>query len=261
VLQSGSMLLEPTIALSMLAAALVCTGGPFLLGKLWRERTGAPWSAFGWGMAVFAVFQVVLRLPWQVPLARWSHTHHAWRLPILAFSALTAGIFEEVGRWTGYRTVLRSERSTRTGVMYGLGHGGLEAILFGALPIAGLLVASLLAARGLIPAGRALDAVRRQLAGVHVINATLAVVERACAMAAHVGLSLIVLQSFARRAPGWLVLAIAIHAALDGIVVFAAPHLGPWTELIVAGLSGFVLWLGVRVARTDPAPLSSDPTS
>src|SRR5262249_3727297 len=109
----------------MAAAALVCLGGPFLLAQLWRKRTGAPWSAFGWGMAVFVLFQLVLRLPWQAPLLRWSHTHHDWRLPVLAFSALTAGVFEEVGRWAGYRTVLRADRTARTGVMYGLGHGGI----------------------------------------------------------------------------------------------------------------------------------------
>src|SRR5215475_9943887 len=97
--ESSSIHLDPSIAWSMVAAALVCVGGPFLAAQLWRNRTGASWSAFGWGMAVFAVFQVVLRLPWQVPLARWGHTHHEWRLPILAFSALTAGLFEEVGRW------------------------------------------------------------------------------------------------------------------------------------------------------------------
>src|SRR5262249_10355310 len=155
-------------------------------------RTGASWSAFGWGMAVFVVFQVVLRLPWQVPLARWSHAQHEWRLPVLSFSALTAGVFEEGGRWAGYRTVLRCGRSTRTGVMYGLGHGGLEAILVGALPIAGMLVAWFLTTRGLIPPGRGLDALRRQLAEVHVLNSALAVIERVSAIAAHVGLSLIV---------------------------------------------------------------------
>src|SRR5262249_23507862 len=97
--EASSIPLDASTASSMVVVIVVCFGGPFLAAYLWRNRTGASWSAFGWGMAVFAVFQVVLRLPWQVPLARWGHTHHEWRLPILAFSALTAGLFEEVGRW------------------------------------------------------------------------------------------------------------------------------------------------------------------
>lgn len=241
--------LDASIVLSMAVAALVCVGGPFLLAQLWRKRTGATWSAFGWGMAVFVLFQLVLRLPWHAPLLRWSHTHHDWRVPVLVFSALTAGIFEEIGRWAGYRTVLRSHRNARTGVMYGLGHGGIEAILFAAIPILALLLGWFLADRGLIRPGRGLDALRRQLSGVRVLNAELAVIERCLAMAAHIGLSLIVLQSFVRHSLGWLALAVSIHAVLDGVVVLTAPHLGPWTELIAAVLAGLVLLLGVRLAR------------
>src|SRR5215469_1559813 len=170
-LESRSIPLDSTVAVSMAVAALVCIGGPFLVALLWHKRTGAAWNAFGWGMAVFVLFQVVLRLPWQVPLARWAHAHQEWRIPFLLFSALTAGLFEEVGRWVGYRTVLRTERNARAGVMYGLGHGGIEAILFAGLPIAALLVAWFLTAGGLIPPGHALDALRRKLEGVQVLNA------------------------------------------------------------------------------------------
>ena len=233
----------------MAAAALVCFGGPFLVAGLWRKRTGAPWSAFGWGMAVFVFFQLVLRLPWQAPLLRWSHTHLDWRVPVLAFSSLTAGVFEEVGRWAGYRTVLRSDRTARTGVMYGLGHGGIEAILIAALPLSALLVGWFLANHGLVSPGRGLDALRRQAEGVHVLDVELGVVERTSAMAAHVGLSLIVLQTFVRHAVRWLLLAISMHAVLDGAVVLTAPRLGPWSELIAAVLAGVVLLIGVRLAR------------
>jgi uncharacterized membrane protein YhfC len=260
-LESRSIPLDFSIAMSMAVAALVCIGGPFLIAQLWRKRTGAAWSAFGWGMAVFALFQLVLRLPWQVPLTRWAHAHHEWRIPILAFSALTAGVFEEVGRWAGYRTVLRSERNMRTGVMYGLGHGGIEAILFAGLPIVGLLVGWFLAARGLIPPGRGLDALRRQLGGVRVLDAELAVIERVCAMAAHVGLSLIVLQTFIRHSLGWLLLAVSIHAALDGSVVLAARRLGPWSELLAAVLAALVLLVGVIIATRSRQSWGEEPNN
>jgi uncharacterized membrane protein YhfC len=261
-LEARSIPLDVSIAASMVAAVLVCTGGPFLLAQLWHRRTGVAWRAFGWGMAIFVVFQVVLRLPWQVPLARWAHAHHAWRLPFLLFSALTAGVFEEVGRWAGYRTVLRSERTMRVGVMYGLGHGGIEAILFASLPMVGLLVAWFLAARGLIPPGRGLDALQRQLGEVRVLNSVLAVIERVCAMATHVGLSLIVLQTFVRHSVGWLLLAVSIHAVLDGSVVLAAQRLGPWSELLAAALAALVLWVGVRLTKpSDPSWKEAHTTS
>ena len=253
-LEPRSIPLDFTVAVSMVVAALVCIGGPFLVAQLWRRRTGAAWNAFGWGMAVFVLFQVVLRLPWQVPLAHWARAHQPWRVPFIAFSALTAGLFEEVGRWAGYRTVLRSERSMRTGVMYGLGHGGIEAILFAGLPIASLLAGWFFAARGLIPPGHGLDVLRRQLGAVHVLNAALAVIERVSAMAAHVGLSLIVLQTFVRPSVRWLLLAVLIHAALDGTVLLAAPRLGAWTEVVAAVLAALILLAGVGIARSPPQP-------
>jgi len=146
-------------------------------------------------------------------------------------------------------------------VMYGLGHGGIEAILFGGLPIVGLLLGWFLTVRGLIPPGRGLDAVRRQLEAVHVLNAELAVIERVSAMAAHVGLSLVVLQTFTRHNLRWLLLAISIHAVFDGAVVFAAPRLGPWSELLAAFLAALVLLFGLALAREGPESSSSPAAS
>ncbi len=97
-------------------------------------------TAFGAGALVFLVSQVILRLPWQIPLGRWVQEHQEWLIPFLLLSSLTAGLFEETGRWAGYRYLLK-ERSLRIGVMFGLGHGALEAILLAGLPLAGLLVA------------------------------------------------------------------------------------------------------------------------
>src|SRR5215469_4585815 len=178
------MRVAPTIALSIALAAIVCLCGPFVLGILWRQRTGVAPAAFGWGMVVFAA-ALVLRL-WQFPLGRWVHAAHpTWTTWFLMFSACTAGVFEEVGRWIGYRTVLRGERTQRVAVMYGLGHGGCESILLVSLPMVGLLIAWALAARGQIDAGPATQAIQQQLEGLGAWGVQLAVLERASAMVLH----------------------------------------------------------------------------
>jgi uncharacterized membrane protein YhfC len=84
-------------------AGLASILGPLIAMAWWRHRTGAPYRAFVYGAAVFFVFQVVLRLPWQVPLAHWARAHPEWQVEFLLFSALTAGLFEEAGRYAGYR--------------------------------------------------------------------------------------------------------------------------------------------------------------
>ncbi|HMK72505.1 MAG TPA: YhfC family glutamic-type intramembrane protease, partial [Myxococcaceae bacterium] len=245
---SSPVPLVPATAAGLGLAALLCILGPPLVALLWRRRTGAPWRAFGWGAAVFLVFQVVLRFPWQLPLARWANGHPEWMTPFIVFSSFTAGLFEETGRWVGYRTVLRNERNPRAGAMFGLGHGGLEAILLAGLPFVGLLVAWGMAASGKLSSAPALAAIRQQTHDLGFFTAQLAVLERASAMAMHVGLALIVLQCFTRRSLGWLFLAILIHAGVDTAGVLIAGRIGRWVEIPIAALGVAVLLLGVRLA-------------
>jgi len=246
-------------ALGLAVAALACLAGPPLVALLWHRRTAAPWRAFGWGAVVFLVSQVVLRLPWQIPLSRWvSVSHPQWMTGFLVFSGFTAGLFEETGRWVGYRTVLRRDRDPRAGVMFGLGHGGIEAMLLVGLSLAGLLVAWVMAANGRIPPGPALDAIRQQTAGMEFLGAQLAVVERASAMAMHVGLALVVLQCFVRQSLGWLFLAILLHSVVDIAGVLAAKRMGGWSEGVIAALALAVLFLGVRLAfRPSAQPITA----
>lgn len=242
--------IDPSAAAGLAVASAICLLGPILAALWWRRRTGAPWVAFGAGGLVFFVAQIVLRFPWQIPLGRWVEEHREWVIPFLLFSSLTAGLFEETGRWAGYRYLLR-ERTRRTGVMFGLGHGGLEAILLVALPLFGLLVAWIMGSRGMIPPGPSLDAIRRQTAGLGFWTVQMATVERASAMALHVGLSLIVLQVWLRGGLRWLGLAIVLHFgvnALSALLVHGAQVSAVSAELMVAALAIGVLLLGWRLA-------------
>ncbi len=251
---------DPAVATGLAVAAAICLVGPILAGLWWHRRTAAPLAAFGAGALVFFVSQVILRLPWQIPLGRWVQEHPKWLISFLLISSLTAGLFEESGRWAGYRYLLRRERSPRIGVMFGLGHGALEAILLAGLPLAGLLVAWVMATRGMLPSGRALEAVRQQTAALETWKVLLAALERASAMAAHVGLSLIVLQVWRRGGLRWLVLAIALHSAVNAVaaILVLALHLSPLIgELVLVTLALAVLFTGWRLAQ--PAEESGAP--
>jgi uncharacterized membrane protein YhfC len=243
---------DPVAATGLAVAAGVCLIGPILAGLWWRRRSGAPLAAFGAGALVFLVSQVILRLPWQIPLGRWVQDHPKWLIPFLLLSSVTAGLFEETGRWAGYRYLLQKERSPRIGVMFGLGHGALEAILLAGLPLGGLLVAWVMASRGLLPSGPALEAVRQQTAALDAWKVLLAALERASAMAAHVGLSLIVLQVWLRGGMRWLVLAIALHFAVNAVaaLLVLVLHLSPLLgELVLVSMALGVLTLGWWLVR------------
>jgi uncharacterized membrane protein YhfC len=256
--QTGSSTAIPFNSLDAAGLALaagVCLLGPVLAALWWHRRTGAPYKALGAGALVFFVSQIILRFPWQVPLGRWVQGHSEWLIPFVLFSSFTAGLFEETGRWAGYRYLLRTERSRRVAVMFGLGHGALEAILLAGLPLAGLLVGWVMAARGMVSAGSALDALRQQVAGIDFWKVQLAALERASAIAVHVGLALIVFQVWTRGGMRWLVLAILLHfgvnavAAILVLILKLNPLMG---ELVLVVMALAVLTLGWRLSTHTP---------
>jgi uncharacterized membrane protein YhfC len=238
-------------------AATLCLLGPALAAVGWHRRTGAPWKPFFSGALVFFVSQVVLRFPWQVPLARAVYRHPNWLIPFLLVSSLTAGLFEETGRWLGYRYLVR-EHTRRVGVIFGLGHGGLESMLLAGVPLASVLVSWIVAAQGAIPAGPALDAIRQRTVGLNFWSAQVPVLERAGAIMFHVGCALIVLRGWTRRQTGWLALAIVLHFginALSAALIYVYRVSAVRTEIVVVIFGLLVLVLGYRVTL----PLSAAP--
>ncbi|KHK60561.1 membrane protein [Burkholderia sp. A9] len=230
-------------------AALI---GPPLLAIAWRRRTRVPLRAFFCGMLIFFVFQPVLRLSWQIPLFRWLGPDPGWHLPMLVFAAFTAGLFEECGRWVAFRYLLAGRRDPRTAVMYGLGHGGLEAMLLVGIGFLALCGGYLLGRAGVVTSAGVQSLVASQFSGMTLASPFLALLERVSALAAHVGMSLIVLQTFVRGTKRWLAYAIAIHFGIDLVVVLLSRYWHVDAMLIEAILlvcSLAILWAGIRWSR------------
>ena len=77
------VLFDPIAATGLALAAVFCLTGPILAALWWHRRSGAPLRALAMGALVFFVSQVVLRLPWQIPLGRWVQSHPDWLVPFL----------------------------------------------------------------------------------------------------------------------------------------------------------------------------------
>lgn len=92
-------------------------GYPFVLGLLVHKRLAVGWKYFWFGVLVFLVSQLLTRSPLLAvleatvlaPLLRTSAVFNWIWLVILA---VTAGLFEEVGRYVGYRLFMRREPKT-----------------------------------------------------------------------------------------------------------------------------------------------------
>ena len=131
---------SPWVIAALGASATLAIVGPVVAALLLVRRSGASLVVAAAGAGVFFVSQIVLRFPWQIPLGIWlgpriagsSALTTAW----LGASALTAALFEEVGRWAGYRWLVPKARTYDEALVYGVGHGGIESILLVGLGLA-----------------------------------------------------------------------------------------------------------------------------
>lgn len=208
---------------------------PIVLAIITHQRLRVSWRYFLYGALVFFVFQIILRVPW-VEVIGSVYGKQIKASPVLLWGWLTvlvvtAGLFEEVGRYVGYRLLMRKEEKTWSkAVMYGLGHGGIESILLvglgGALTLVNLVVLSAINLNILPAAQRA--TVTQQLAAIAAQPGWLPLLgawERLWTVPVHVALSVLVLQVFRRGNIGWLWLAILGHIVVDGVTIALAQGL------------------------------------
>ena len=222
----------------------ICYGLPAAGLILLARKRKAAGKAFAWGAAAFVVSQLLIRislLQLVLPNFSWFAVMqlYPWRYGL--FLGLTAGLAEETARWIAFRCFLKGRDAMEHGLAFGLGHGGIEAMLLvGPNMIAGAVMA-LTGQAALFPA---------DWGSVLVSGA-----ERLFAMAFHVGASLLVMHGVrtGKGARYWA-LAVALHGALDAAVVilpaaFGAGVLG--IELWAAALGGLTLALGIWLCRKN----------
>lgn len=248
-------------AVGLGVSAALALFAPVVLALLLWRKLGAPWKAWLWGAATFFVFQFVLRLPWQVPLGlylkpRLEDPVVLWSW--LAASSLTAGLFEEVGRYVAYRFAWK-DRSAVGGLMLGAGHGGFESIVLVGISLAGNTVVYVMLGHGAtlgLPADQ-LALVQQQFATLTPGTALAGGVERLSSIAFHCGMSLLVLQAFTRRSKAWLAAAFGFHAIANFVGAAAAKTLGPWPAEALIGVFAVlaIAWV-VRCVRADRASLA-----
>ena len=179
------------------------------------------------GAAVFTVFQLILRVPLLSALSGMDWYTAMAKSPWLygVFLGLTAGIFEEVGRYIGYRTLLKKYGRWIDGFAFGVGHGGMEAVvLVGLTNISNLALAfainngSFDKLATMLPADTGQQIVS-QLTGATPFYILLGGVERIFAFAIQIALSILVLYAVVQRKPLYLLLAVLAHMLVDAPVV------------------------------------------
>ncbi|NLG97245.1 MAG: YhfC family intramembrane metalloprotease [Chloroflexi bacterium] len=259
--------ISPGFLAAMGVSAVFVILYPIVLGIITNRRWGVSWRIFLIGAGIFIIFQLVTRIPLisvaQVYLTPLIQSSRAFSFAWIVFLSLTAGLFEEFGRYVGYRWMLpRDPKTWKTGVMYGLGHGGIEAIvLVGVTQVVTFVILSLFPVlQGSLPAEvlAPLSQTVAAAAGSPDYLPLLAAWERLWTVLFHVALSLIVLQVFRRGRFAWIWAAVALHTA-GNLFVIGIPMLftlGTQSSallssalILIVGL--FAVWIIWRLRKDE----------
>jgi len=240
----------------MALAALFAFAIPVVL-LIYYKRKGADVLPFFVGCAVFVLFALILEaLMHQLVLKVLPVGEKIMGNTLLyaLYGGLAAGVFEETGRFLAFKTVLKKRLGNdRNALMYGAGHGGVEAVLLLGFAYISNIVMSVLINAGqtdILTAtatgetAEQLKAVLDSLVTTAPWTYLLGMVERAVAVTTHICLSVLVWFAVKKPGKGWLFpLAILLHAAFDGITVILADKLPVWdVELcLVVIVLGLVL--------------------
>jgi uncharacterized membrane protein YhfC len=243
---------------------------PIVLAFYLTRRFSLPWKLVFAGALTFIASQV-LHIPVVAGLTALFNNGVLPAIPeaySLAFNAvvlgLLAGIFEETARWILFKHILKEVKTWAQGVLVGVGHGGVEAVLLGVLGLVSVI--SMIAIRNVDPATLGLPPGQLELAvqqmedfwSAPVYMAFLGLVERIFAITLHLALSVMVLYSVVYRKPVWFWIALLWHAFVDALVVYLLPTVG---ELGIEGIVGICALVSLGILIWMRSKFSEIPAS
>ena len=224
----------------VICSVVLSMGVPIALFIAGKVKLKARISSFFIGAGTYLLFAMLLEQLLHVLVIQFCGLNAQSR-PWLyyVYAALAAAVFEETGRLIAMKFWMKKWLDFPNALMYGIGHGGVEAILLGGLSGISNLVSMLMINSGAmqntlaaLPAESANQTVS-QLSALWTTPAPLFFVsgiERISAIILHIGLSLLIYQAVkagkCRTAAFTAVLAYGIHFIVDFFAV-AGPALLP----------------------------------
>lgn len=271
--------------LCMGIAALLSFCIPLALFLWYRKRRKADLLPFFIGMAVMFLFALVLeslvhQLVLNVLPVGQVILNNIWLYAL--YGGLMAGLFEETGRFIAFKTVLkRCQTRDVNALMYGAGHGGIEAaMVLGGAMISNIVIAvmlnlglaSLLTATANEATLPQLEAVFDALKTTAPASYFIGLIERVIAVPLQIALSVLVWFAAKKKRKWYLYpIAILLHFLVDGVMVVAAHYISSiWidyailvTVIVPVLLLTFAVWKRNRTEEpgsvTDAEKTDADP--
>lgn len=238
----------PTSAIvGMALSGLVSLVVPIVLLIIWKKKTNAKISSFFIGCGTFVVFALIIESIFhQIILGHLfpSMTENIWIYAL--YGGFMAGLFEETGRFVSMKFLMKKNLNKENGIMYGIGHGGIEAILLVTITEVSNIATSFAVNSGAInmimsslPESEA-GPLYEQLSSLWTMHPSIfyaAGLERMSAITLHIGLSYLVYIAVKDRRIVNYLLAVLAHMFVDAItVIMSNKGVNTWIMEVILAL-------------------------
>ena len=245
---------------AMVVVAVVTILLPVILVIVGKVKLGAKLSSFFIGCGVFFVMALVLEQILHAVVLTITGTKLSDNIWLYAlYGGCAAAVFEETGRWFAMKHFLKKNLDFPNAVMYGIGHGGFEAIVVGGITYIGNIVSALSINSGMMEKSlQLMDAPTKQqtytalqsLWTTPAYQFYLGGAERVLAVVLQIALSLIVFKAVKSGQKKYIAAAYLIHFAVDFTIVLCG-HYFPLlvAEVILLAAVAVVLWFALKTTK------------
>ncbi len=245
--------------LGMMFSLVVSFGLPIgLFVYLWRKKK-ASFFSFATGLLIFLFFALFLESMVHSVVLGSTGTLITGNIFLYAlYGALMAALFEETGRFLGMKYIMRNQLTKENAWMYGVGHGGIEAMfLLGITSINNLVNATMINNGSMNGILEGLDQASREAAvqGLSVLWQTPASLffaagfERIIAICLQISLSILIYQAVKEKSGRWYGAAFGVHFVVDFAAVLLANVSVAVAEVVMAVMTAAVAWYAAKMYR------------
>lgn len=230
---------------AMIITAIIAIGLPIGLMIANRIKNHAAISSFFIGCGVFVVAALILEQIVHLIVFQITGdflTGNSWLYGL--YGGLAAAVFEETGRLLAMKVFLKKQLEEKNALMYGIGHGGAEAILIVGLSYISNIVTAFMINTGALE--KSLGMLDETMTGTVVESVSalwtlpasqfyLAGLERVFAIGLQISFSLLMYYAVKDGKRSLLAAVYGLHFAVDFVTVVAANYVDViWVEVLLA---------------------------
>jgi uncharacterized membrane protein YhfC len=198
---------------------------PIILLVYFRRRDKISYKVLAVGALTFIVFSQVFEKILHVVVIN----NNLFPNPIAfgIYGAFAAGIFEEIGRFAFIKLFLKKHTAWKDGIAFGVGHGGIEAILIGVIANVQNIAYAMLINSGTFDqillaqvgnneaAKQSILQLKNTLVNTAPTMFSLGWIERVFAVTLHIGFTMLILYAVKYRKNMYLLIAVLAHTFID----------------------------------------------